>query len=116
MIKWPDIQFGPINLWSMPKLENDKPLYEKLIYENELKGYRLMLVVNEFRGVQYVHIRKYFLSYEGEYIPAKEGISMEAAVENIFSLLEGLIELCSKEEVTDTINKYFAERLKNAVH
>ena len=37
--------------------------YEKTIYENLEKGYQLRLVVNEFRGVQYLHIRKYFLTY-----------------------------------------------------
>lgn len=116
MIKWPDIQFGPINLWSMPKLENEVPLYEKLIYENELKGYQLKLVVNEFRGVQYVHLRKYFLSYEGEYLPSKEGVSMEASIATILALLEGLMDICSKEESTSAINTFFSERLENEIH
>jgi len=86
-------------------------LYEKVIYNNEAKFYELRLTVSEFRGIQYVNVRKYFLSYEGEYIPSKEGISMEASMSNVHSLLEGLIELCSKEEAKDLINKYFKERL-----
>lgn len=116
MIKWPDIQFGPINLWSMPKLENEVPLYEKLVYQNDDKSYQLKLVVNEFRGRTYVHIRKYFLSYESEWIASKEGISMEAGLGNILSLIDGLVEIVSHEEATDTVNKYFADRLKNEVH
>ena len=87
--------------------------YEKLIYENEVKGYQLKLVVNEFRGVQYVHIRKYFLSYEGEYLPSKEGVSMEASINNILALLEGLIELCSKEESSEAISTYFSQKISD---
>jgi len=86
-------------------------LYEKLIYENEIKGYQLKLVVNEFKGIQYIHIRKYFLSYEGDFIPSKEGISMEASISNITALLNGLIEICSKEESKEAINNYFSGKL-----
>lgn len=86
-------------------------LYEKLIYENEIKGYQLKLVVNEFKGIQYIHIRKYFLSYEGDFIPSKEGISMEASISNITALLNGLIEICSKEESKEAIHTYFSGKL-----
>ncbi len=94
-------------------MEFEPELYEKIIYENEPKAYQLKLVVNEFRGTQYVHIRKYFLSYEGEYIPSREGVSMEASMHNILSLLDGLIELCSKEESSETIKKHFSDILCN---
>lgn len=87
-------------------------LYEKLIYDNQDKFYQLRLVVNEFRGKQYVHVRKYFMTYEGDYQASREGISMEASMNNIFSLLDGLIEICSKEEAVDVINKYFGDKLK----
>ena len=46
--------------------EQESPeFYQRIIYENEAKAYQLRLVVNEFRGVQYIHLRKYFLTYEG---------------------------------------------------
>jgi hypothetical protein len=86
-------------------------LYEKLIYNNEAKFYELRLTVSEFRGIQYVNVRKYFLSYEGEYIPSKEGVSMEASMDNVFALLDGLMELCSKEESRTLIDKYFGDRI-----
>ena len=86
-------------------------LYEKLIYENEIKGYQLKLVVNEFKGIQYIHIRQYFLSYEGDFIASKEGISMEASISNITALLNGLIEICSKEESKEAIHNYFSGKL-----
>jgi hypothetical protein len=88
-------------------MEFEPELYEKLVYENETKGYQLRLVVNEFRGVQYVHLRKYFLSYEGDYVPSREGVSMEASMDNILSLLDGLMEIVSKEERQDLVLKHF---------
>jgi hypothetical protein len=91
--------------------EHEPEFYEKLIYENEPKGYQLKLVVNEFRGLQYIHLRKYFLSYEGEYIPSREGVSMEASIHNILSLLEGLMEICSFEESDATILEFFSAKL-----
>jgi Transcriptional Coactivator p15 (PC4) len=117
MTDWPDIKFGPINLWSMPKLEQTKEseLYEKLIYENLDKFYQLKLTVSEFREKYYVNVRKYFQSYEGDFIPSKEGISMEASMHNILSLLDGLMEIVSKEESAALINKHFKDRL-NEIH
>lgn len=90
---------------------SDEPeLYEKLIYQNDDKFYQLRLVVNEFKGKQYIHIRKYFLTYEGEYQASKEGVSMEASISNIFALLDGMMEIVSKEEALNLIDEYFSNK------
>ena len=86
-------------------------LYEKLIFENEEKGFQYKLTVSEFRDVQYLHVRKYFLSYEGEYVPTKEGASIQATIQNIFALLDGLIEICANEESVDVITEYFGNKI-----
>lgn len=91
--------------------EESPPLYEKLIYQNDDKFYQLKLTVSEFRDKYYVHIRKYFLSYESEWIASKEGISMEASIHNILSLLDGLTEIVSKEEASEIINKHLKDKL-----
>lgn len=85
-------------------------LYEKLIYQNDDKFYQLRLTCNEFREKHYVHIRKYFLTYEGEYQASREGISMEASMFNILSLLEGLMDIVSKEEAIAAIDTYFSNK------
>lgn len=85
---------------------------EKIIYENEAKGYQLRLTTGEFRDQEYVHLRKYFLSYEGEYVPSSEGISMPVTIQNVYSLLDGLIALCSAAEGAEVITKYFGDKLK----
>jgi len=63
-ITWDTLKLPPINLWNVPKLykvpmvEDESPeLFEKLIYDNQDKFYQLRLVVNDFRGKQYVHVR-----------------------------------------------------------
>ena len=107
-LNWPDLTFGPVNLWTMPRM-SDQLHYEKLIYENLDKFYQLRLTVSEFRNTYYVNVRKYFQSYEGDFVPSKEGISMEASINNISSLLEGLLEIVSQEEAKETITKIYKE-------
>lgn len=92
-------------------MTEEPELYEKLVYQNDDKFYQLRLVVNEFRGKQYVHIRKYFLTYEGEYQASREGVSMEASINNIYSLLDGLLEIVSKEEAIEAISTYFSNKI-----
>ena len=90
--------------------DESEPLYKKIIYDNQDKFYQLNLTVSEFREKYYVNIRKYFQSYEGEYIPSKEGISMEASISNVLSLLDGLIDIVAKEEAIDLIDAYFTNK------
>ena len=86
-------------------------IFNIVIFENEEKGFQYKLTVSEFREVQYLHVRKYFLSYEGEYVPTKEGASIPATIQNIFALLDGLIEICASEESVDVITEYFGNKI-----
>lgn len=87
--------------------------YDKLIYENLDKFYQLHLTVSEFREKYYVNIRKYFQSYEGDFVPSREGISMEASINNIQSLIEGLLEIASNEEGRYLITKIYQTYVEN---
>lgn len=84
-------------------------LYEKLIDENLDKGYQVRLVVNEFREVVYIQLRKYFLSYEGEWIPSREGVSIPASFENIRSMLDGLLDICASAEGREIVEEYYTK-------
>ena len=88
-------------------------LFEKIIYENEPKAYQLRLVLNEFREKEYLHLRKYFLSFDDGYVPTKEGASMEASIQNIYALLDGLLELLSKSEGIEGIEKHFSDKISD---
>jgi len=82
-------------------------LYDKLVEENMDKGYQIRLVVNEFRETIYIQLRKYFLSYEGEWIPSREGVSIPASFENIRSMLDGLLDICASAEGEVLIKEYY---------
>ena len=87
-------------------------LYERLIEENLEKGFQVKLVVNDFRDVTYIQLRKYFLSYSGEWHASREGISIPASIENIYSLLYGLLDICSKAEGEEVIKHFYEEIVK----
>lgn len=87
------------------------PLYEKIIYEDEIKCYQLRLVLNEFREKVYLHLRKYFLSFDDGYVASREGITMELTMSNSFALLDGLLEIMSDIEGEAAILKYFGDKL-----
>lgn len=88
-------------------------LYERLIEENIEKGFQVKLVVNDFREVTYIQLRKYFLTYEGDWQASKEGISIPASIENIHSLLYGLLDICAKAEGEEVIKYFYDKIIKN---
>jgi hypothetical protein len=87
-------------------------LYERLIEENLEKGFQVKLVVNDFREVTYIQLRKYFLTYEGEWQASREGVSIPASIENIHSLLYGLLDICAKAEGEEVIKFFYDEIVK----
>jgi len=76
------------------------------------KGFQVRLAVNDFRDVTYIQLRKFFLSYEGEWVPSREGVSIPASTENIYALLDGLFDICSQAEGEEII-RHYVERLKS---
>lgn len=87
------------------------PIYEKILLENEEKAFQIRLVVSEFKEVEYLHLRKYFLSYEGIWTPSSEGVSMPLSIRNVFNLLDGLVDICAEAESSDVFNDYFKKKL-----
>jgi hypothetical protein len=85
--------------------------YNKTIDENMDKGFQVRLVVNEFKNVEYIQLRKYFLTYEGDWQASREGISIPATIENIYGLLDGLLDIGAKAEGDDIIRHYAAKIL-----
>lgn len=81
-------------------------LYSKLIEENLDKGFQVKLVVNDFKDTTYIQLRKYFLSYEGDWVASREGVSIPASIDNIYALLDGLFDICAKAEGTEIIRSY----------
>lgn len=91
---------------------DDNIHYNRLIDENMDKGFQVRLVVNEFKGTDYIQLRKYFLTYEGDWQASREGISIPATIENIYGILDGLLDICAKAEGEDIIRHYAAKILR----
>ena len=65
-------------------------IYERVI--NEKDNIQVRLVINTFRGVEYLSLRIYYLDFEEEWLPSKEGISIPLDLDNT---QEGLVLLSS---------------------
>lgn len=87
-------------------------LYEKIISENLDKGFQVRLTVSVFRDIEYMHLRKYFLSFEGDWVPSKEGIGIPLTIQNSYALLEGFAEICSGVEEIECLSEHFKELMQ----
>lgn len=94
-------------------MSDSEIVYEKLIHQNDEKGYQLKLVLNTFRDIEYIHLRKYFLSFDEGFLPSREGVAIPATISNIYTLLDGLIEICSKAETLDSMLKHFEDKISD---
>jgi hypothetical protein len=84
--------------------------YAKIIDENMDKGFQIRLVVNDFRDTTYFQLRKYFLTFDGDWQASREGVSIPATMENIYAVLDGLLDICSQAEGEEII-KHYADKL-----
>ena len=73
-------------------------LYEKIIHYNEDKEIQVRLTINTFRGIEYLHVRKYYLDFTEEWRPSPEGVAMELDFNNSRQLFSGLLEILSLAE------------------
>lgn len=80
-------------------------IYEKIIQETETEQVRL--VINTFRDIEYLSIRKYYLDFDEEWKPSKDGITMPIDFNNTRNLLAGMLEIVSLAESKDIIEQEF---------
>jgi hypothetical protein len=88
-------------------------VYERIIYENPTKETQYRLVVSTFREIEYLHLRKYYLDFEGEYMPTKEGACIPFELNNIANLFSALVEILSLAESKDSILEHFEELIRD---
>ena len=89
----------------------DGLIYEKVIHEDLNKFIQLRLVINEFRDIEYLHIRKYYMDFDGEWLPSSEGVSMPLDLSNVVELFDGLVEVLSIAESKTILEEHFKEKL-----
>ena len=95
------------------ELHNAPEVYERVIHYDEDKEVQVRLSVKEFRGVEYLHLRKYYLSFTEEWCPSTEGISMPLDFSNSRELFSGLVEIISLAESKEIIEEHFLDLLED---
>ena len=84
-------------------------IYERVIFEDTKKSTQIRLTVNEFRGIEYLHIRKYYLDFEEEWRAGNEGVGFPVDFENSKELFIALLEILSLAESKELLTKHFSE-------
>lgn len=80
--------------------------YSKVFYENDIKDLQWRLTVSFFKGQYYLNIRKYFLTFEEDYQPTKEGMTIPLELSSTYSLISGLLDILSEAE-KESLQKVF---------
>lgn len=86
-------------------------VYFRIIQNTDDKQIRL--VVNEFRDIEYIHLREYYRDFEDIWMPSNKGVSMPLTIENTKELFAGLLEILSLAESKDLIIEYFKDLLED---
>lgn len=89
----------------------DEEIYSRIIHVTE--GFQVRLTINRFRGVEYLHLRKYYLDFTEEWLPSKEGVAMPLDMENSRELFTALVEILSLAEAKDVMAEHFRELLQD---
>lgn len=71
--------------------------------------------ITSFRGEEYINIRKYFLSFEEEWVPLKEGVTIELTVDNARELFRALVKILALAEIEDIALSEFKELLNEEI-
>jgi hypothetical protein len=87
-------------------------IYERVIWQDEQGFNQARLVINEFREVEYLHIRKYYLSFEGDFEASNQGICMPLDLDITKELFKGLAEVISLAESREVIEEYFGDTIR----
>jgi hypothetical protein len=93
------------------KLHEAPEMYEKVISENEEGTEQVKLTINTFRDVEYLHLRKYYLDFDGDFKPSKDGVAMKLDFNNSKNMFEGLVEILSLAESKSILETHFKDIL-----
>lgn len=90
----------------METLDGHEDVLEVNLLEDELKGVLYKLTITEFRNKNYLSIRQWYLDFEGEYAPTRNGFTVPYTLDTTVALFDSLSELLSDAEVLETVAKH----------
>lgn len=94
------------------ELHEAPEIYEKVIHYDSQKEIQIRLTINSFRGVEYLHLRKYYLDFDEDWKPSPEGIAMPLDFNNSRELFSGLVEILSLAESKEIIEEHFQDLIQ----
>ena len=95
----------------MIQLYEAPAVYEHIIHYDEQKETQIRVVVSTFRGIEYLHLRRYYLDFDEEWKPSPEGIAMPLDFDNSRELFRALTEILSLAESKSIIEENFKDLL-----
>lgn len=95
------------------ELHESPEVYERVIHYDEEREIQVRLTVSSFRGVEYLHLRKYYLGFDEDWLPSAEGIAMPLDLNNSRELFVGLTEILSLAESKEIIEEQFKDLLED---
>ena len=95
------------------ELHEAPEMYKKVIHYDEEKEVQVRLIVSSFRGIEYLHLRKYYLDFNEEWKPTPEGVAMPLDFHNSRELFVGLTEILSLAESKEIIEEQFQDLINN---
>lgn len=100
-------------MWYWGIRVDNSEIYSAVIHQNEAGLEQTRLVINEFRGVEYLHFRKYYLGFEGDWLPSNKGLSIPLEIDSTRELFKALAEIISLAESKEVIEEYFGDIIKD---
>lgn len=93
------------------ELHEAPEVYERIIHYDTAKEIQIRLTINTFRGIEYLHLRKYYLDFTEEWKPSSDGVAMPLDLSNSRELFTGLIEILSLAESKSILEEEFKDVL-----
>lgn len=92
---------------------NEAPeVYERIIWKDDVDATQIKLVVNTFREIEYLSLRKYYRDFNSEWCPSNVGVTMALDIDNTRELFRGMAEIISLAESREIIEEYFGDIIK----
>ena len=89
-------------------------LLDEIVCEIPEKYIQWRLTVNVFREKEYLHLRKYFLDFDGEYVPSRDGACIPVNIQILGGLVSALLKLLKDAEDPEKmyIEKIMQDKLR----
>ena len=88
-------------------------MYERVVHYDKEKEIQIRLTVSTFRGIEYLHLRKYYLGFDEEWCPTPEGVAFPLDFDNSRELFAGLVEILSLAESKEIIQEHFSDLIQD---